>query len=78
MSPQATGDPVRTAERIITHPATARTALTAPCDLGRYQTAGTSRSCGRTDFQVKINGYRVELGEIEHPAAPGGRPARPW
>ena len=34
-------------------------------DLGRYLPDGTLEFLGREDFQVKINGYRVELGEIE-------------
>ncbi|TWP50746.1 amino acid adenylation domain-containing protein [Lentzea tibetensis] len=34
-------------------------------DLGRYLPGGDIEILGRTDFQVKINGYRVELGEIE-------------
>ncbi len=42
-------------------------------DLGRYGVDGTIEFLGRADFQVKLNGYRVELGEIEaalqqHPA----------
>ncbi|KNB52807.1 non-ribosomal peptide synthetase [Streptomyces caatingaensis] len=57
-------DPVRTAERFITHPATGER-LYRTGDLGRYRPGGTIEILGRTDFQVKINGYRVELGEIE-------------
>jgi amino acid adenylation domain-containing protein len=34
-------------------------------DLGRWLANGTLEILGRMDFQVKINGYRVELGEIE-------------
>ncbi|MDB9524394.1 amino acid adenylation domain-containing protein [Oscillatoria sp. CS-180] len=42
-------------------------------DLGRYRPDGTIEFLGREDSQVKLNGYRVELGEIEaalllHPA----------
>jgi hypothetical protein len=42
-------------------------------DLGRLLPDGNIEILGRDDFQVKINGYRVELGEIEstlgrHPA----------
>ncbi|WP_372407033.1 amino acid adenylation domain-containing protein [Streptomyces luteireticuli] len=57
-------DPVRTAERFITHPATGER-LYRTGDLGRYRPGGDIEILGRTDFQVKINGYRVELGEIE-------------
>ncbi|WP_367183493.1 amino acid adenylation domain-containing protein, partial [Sporosarcina sp.] len=34
-------------------------------DLGRYWGDGNIQFLGREDQQVKINGYRVELGEIE-------------
>lgn len=34
-------------------------------DLGRYWSDGNIEFLGREDHQVKINGYRVELGEIE-------------
>ncbi len=35
-------------------------------DLGRYLPSGDIELIGRNDNQVKVNGYRVELGEIEH------------
>lgn len=34
-------------------------------DMGRYWNEGNIEFLGRLDNQVKINGYRVELGEIE-------------
>ena len=34
-------------------------------DLGRWLTNGDIEYLGRKDNQIKINGYRVELGEIE-------------
>lgn len=34
-------------------------------DLGRYLADGNIEFLGREDFQVKIGGHRVELGEIE-------------
>ncbi|MFD2472909.1 non-ribosomal peptide synthetase [Amycolatopsis silviterrae] len=58
------GDPERTAERFVTHPRTGER-LYRTGDLGRYLPGGDIEILGRTDFQVKINGYRVELGEIE-------------
>lgn len=35
-------------------------------DLGYWDDDGLLRIVGRSDNQVKVNGYRVELGEIEH------------
>ncbi|MCK9426819.1 MAG: AMP-binding protein [Ignavibacteriaceae bacterium] len=35
-------------------------------DLGLIDEEGDFLYCGRIDFQVKIQGFRVELGEIEH------------
>jgi acyl carrier protein len=34
-------------------------------DRGRRLADGSIEFCGRIDHQVKVNGYRVELGEIE-------------
>ncbi|MGW6540842.1 amino acid adenylation domain-containing protein, partial [Streptomyces sp. NPDC055011] len=34
-------------------------------DLGRRRADGSVEYCGRVDFQVKVRGHRVELGEIE-------------
>ena len=35
-------------------------------DLGRWLSNGVIEYVGRNDDQVKVRGYRVELGEIEH------------
>ncbi len=63
-------DPVLTAERFPEHDGE-RWYRTG--DLGRYWPDGNLEFLGRQDQQVKINGFRVELGEIEaclqaHPA----------
>ncbi|WP_051966428.1 non-ribosomal peptide synthetase [Kitasatospora mediocidica] len=56
------GDPDRTAEKFVQHDGTGwyRTG-----DLGRYHGDGTLEFLGRTDHQLKINGHRLEPGEIE-------------
>ena len=56
-------DPDRTAERFIVHPDTGER-LYRTGDYGRYLPGGDIDFLGRRDFQVKINGFRVELGEI--------------
>jgi len=55
----------------ITHPRTGER-LYRTGDLGRYLPDGNIEFLGREDFQVKVQGYRVELGEIE--AALGQHP----
>lgn len=35
-------------------------------DIGRWLPDGNLQFFGRTDYQIKIRGYRVELGEIEN------------
>jgi pyochelin synthetase len=34
-------------------------------DLGRYLPDGNIDILGRSDFQIKVNGYRIEAGEVE-------------
>ena len=67
--------PGLTAEKFVPHPFSkypgARLYQTG--DKARYQPDGNIEFLGRTDHQVKLRGYRVELGEIEavlsqHPA----------
>lgn len=57
------GDADQTAERFIVHPDTGER-LYRTGDYGRYLPGGDIEFLGRRDFQVKINGFRVELEEI--------------
>lgn len=57
-------DPEKTDALFLTHPRTGQR-LYRSGDLGRYLPHGDIEFLGRNDFQVKINGYRVELGEVE-------------
>jgi thioesterase domain-containing protein len=65
-------DEEQTRASFIIHPRTGER-LYRTGDLGRYVPDGSIEFLGRKDFQVKVQGYRVELGEIEaalsqHPA----------
>ncbi|WP_020588914.1 non-ribosomal peptide synthetase [Desulfobacter curvatus] len=57
-------DKEKTNASFIIHPKTNQR-LYKTGDLGRYLPDNNIEFCGRDDFQVKVNGYRVELGEIE-------------
>ncbi|MEV7855234.1 amino acid adenylation domain-containing protein [Streptomyces sp. NPDC088183] len=61
-------DPDRTAASFITDPVTGER-LYRTGDHGRYLPDGDIEFLGRADFQVKIQGFRVEPGEIEHALA---------
>jgi amino acid adenylation domain-containing protein len=67
--------PELTAEKFVRHPFSwqpgARLYNTG--DLARYRADGNLELLGRRDHQIKIRGFRVELGEIE--AALGEHPA---
>src|SRR5699024_1909369 len=52
-----------TNQYFITHPRTGER-MYATGDMGRYLPDGNIEILGRNDFQVKINGQRIELGEI--------------
>ncbi|MEC9375135.1 MAG: amino acid adenylation domain-containing protein [Pseudomonadota bacterium] len=56
-------DKEKTDESFILHPQFGRLYRTG--DLGRYLVDGNIEFLGREDFQVKIQGFRVELGDIE-------------
>jgi amino acid adenylation domain-containing protein/thioester reductase-like protein len=59
--------PTLTAERFITDPFSAEpeARLYKSGDLGRWRADGNIEFVGRLDQQLKVRGYRVELGEIE-------------
>jgi amino acid adenylation domain-containing protein len=57
-------DEEKTRRSFIVHPRTGDR-LYRTGDLGRYLPDGNLEFLGRDDFQVKIQGFRVELGEIE-------------
>ncbi|MES2355414.1 MAG: amino acid adenylation domain-containing protein [Pseudomonadota bacterium] len=57
-------DAQKTATAFISHPRSGER-IYRTGDLGRYLPDGNIEFLGRADFQVKIQGYRVELGEIE-------------
>ena len=57
-------DPEKTRASFFVHPGLGER-LYRTGDLGRYWSDGTLEFLGRRDSQVKVNGYRVELGEIE-------------
>ena len=64
--------PELTAEKLLSNPF-ASGKLYKTGDLGRFRPDGVMEFVGRTDHQVKLRGFRVELGEIEavlkkHPA----------
>ena len=67
------GLPVLQAERFIASPFVTGDRLYRTGDLGRYRADGELEFLGRNDFQVKLNGLRIEPGELEallvaHPA----------
>ncbi len=59
------GNDQLTEEKFIIHPETG-VKMFKTGDLGRYLADGNIEILGRRDFQVKINGFRVELAEIEN------------
>ncbi len=59
--------PAQTAERFIPHPHARRAGarLYRTGDFGRFLRGGDVEFLGRADEQVKVRGFRVEVGEVE-------------
>ncbi|HEY0171322.1 MAG TPA: amino acid adenylation domain-containing protein [Pyrinomonadaceae bacterium] len=59
--------PARTAERFVPHPHARRPGarLYRTGDFGRFLPGGDVEYLGRADEQVKVRGFRVEVGEVE-------------
>ncbi|OIJ88638.1 hypothetical protein BIV25_36335 [Streptomyces sp. MUSC 14] len=58
------GDEEKTRAAFLRHPVTGER-LYRTGDLGRYLPGGDIEFLGRADSQVKIQGHRIELGEVE-------------
>src|SRR6266436_5534480 len=59
-------DPERTRRAFMTDPHHAGRRLYRSGDYGRWLPDGKLEFLGRRDFQVKISGFRIEVGEIEN------------
>ncbi|MEV6118592.1 amino acid adenylation domain-containing protein [Streptomyces sp. NPDC052109] len=59
-------DPERTAQAFTSDPYLPDTRLYRTGDYGRWLPEGTIEFLGRRDEQVKVRGYRIEIGEIEN------------
>ncbi len=59
------GQPELTADKFIASPFQEGQRIYRTGDLAKFREDGGIECLGRTDFQVKIRGFQVELGEIE-------------
>ena len=59
------GDEALTRERFLPHPFREGARIYRTGDLAYYRTDGTLVLQGRIDHQIKLRGFRVELGDIE-------------
>ncbi|WP_338687828.1 amino acid adenylation domain-containing protein [Streptomyces acidiscabies] len=66
-------DPERTAEAFVQDPFVPGDRMYRTGDFGRWLPEGTIEYLGRRDQQVKVRGFRIEIGEIENKlrTAPG-------
>ncbi|AUZ37550.1 hybrid non-ribosomal peptide synthetase/type I polyketide synthase [Bacillus sp. MBGLi79] len=55
-----------TAERFVAHPFKPGEKMYKTGDAARFLPDGTIQFLGRNDDQIKLRGYRIESGEIEH------------
>jgi amino acid adenylation domain-containing protein len=59
-------DPVRTAQAYLTDPYRPGERLYRGGDYGRWRPDGALEFLGRRDDQVKISGFRIEIGDVEN------------
>jgi hypothetical protein len=58
-------NPILTADKFVPNPFTRKGMIYKSGDMGKWLPNGNLLFLGRKDEQVKINGYRIELSEIE-------------
>lgn len=68
-------DPEKTAAQFLTDPVSGRR-MYRTGDTGKYHRSGEIEFLGRSDFQIKFNGHRIEPGEIERAVTGSGLAAQ--